>query len=545
MMVYSDIEYELTYKEFLNKTECAIKAVKESSFNDHDLIRELFITFGQFHSAAADKLFEKEEYNHPIITRFSQAEIELGLILLNSWRKKKKDPQQYFNSFLQYFEKLTAAELPGKLKYKLDEGFLYRGYFPEGFFNSAEKFYNDFNPETVYCIGIRSIGISFSAAAAAFLDDKGCKIHLVSLRTRGDYENRYISLNPKFLEKLNKNKNAFYLIIDEGSGLRGSSFDAVAEYLSSRGVNDEKIIFLSTPSDVKERWNKYKKYVTTFNELWIESGKLQELVSLDPIIPYSDKEKLKFIAQNSLGKLLIKFIGLGEFGRSVYNKLKRLSDNEFIPQILAFKSGFLISNSIIGTPLLKDYRSRSFFRFAASYFMFIENNFKCTQSKTSEEIFNMTKENIERSLGCEWSKKLLERKEDFIEHIRKDACLIDRNIQPNKWIKAQGRYYKTDPFEDLADHIFPECLNITWNIASFIIEFNLDEDETSIFLNNFPSEKINRLKEDIPFYSIAYCAFRLAHKQTGEKFIELKKEYSGLIKKKLNSFSRQVLKNQH
>lgn len=563
MKVYSEIVFELTYKDFIKKIESAIKAVQETEGNDHDLIRELFITFCEFHTAAADKIFEKEEYNHPIITRFSHAELSLALMLYYSWKKKKKDPLQYLNIFLKYFEKLSHGELPGKLAGKLPEGYAFYGHYPEAFFLSAEKFYKDYSPETVYCIGIRSIGISFAAAAAAYLDDKGCSIHLTSVRTRGDYENRYISIDPSYLVKLNSNKNAYYLIADEGSGLSGSSFDITAEFLSSRGISDNKIIFLST-SGADSKDLKHKSYHTSFDELWINSGKLKELIETDNLTDLScgkwkdvisvsndgividpDEEKKKFLTEKEDGKYLVKFIGLGSHGKDIYTRLKKLSESGFVPDVIKYTGGFLISKFILGEPLNQASHSKEFLKFAADYFSFIEENFKSEPSKNPDELFEMILENIKETMGEEWCATINEHHDSFINHIRKEASYIDRNIHPYEWIKSSERFYKTDAAEHSHDQRFPGCQNIAWDIAGFLIDFQLKEEEINYFLSFFKKERFPNLVNDLPYYYIAYLSYRIGYlsiksdiyknSEYGDKFLKLKEQVSCQLKEKIKN----------
>ncbi len=84
-------------------------------------------------------------------------------------------------------------------------------------------------------IGIRSIGTTLGAVVAAALDAPPPD----TVRPFGDPFARQAELPPGIVEN-----GAHYVIVDEGPGLSGSSFGAVADWLQARGVPLERIAFL-------------------------------------------------------------------------------------------------------------------------------------------------------------------------------------------------------------------------------------------------------------------------------------------------------------
>ena len=88
----------------------------------------------------------------------------------------------------------------------------------------------------VAVLGIRSIGVTLSAVACAALRLRGIECRRFTVRPTGHPYNRLLELKPEFRDWLAHARDAGFLVVDEGPGISGSSFLAVAEALVNCGV---------------------------------------------------------------------------------------------------------------------------------------------------------------------------------------------------------------------------------------------------------------------------------------------------------------------
>ena len=78
-------------------------------------------------------------------------------------------------------------------------------------------------------LGIRSIGATLSAVLVAALRKSGCAAERTTVRPSGHPYDRKLALDGQQLAWIEAHHRAEFMVIDEGPGLSGSSFLAVAE----------------------------------------------------------------------------------------------------------------------------------------------------------------------------------------------------------------------------------------------------------------------------------------------------------------------------
>src|SRR3972149_2343579 len=180
--------------------------------------------------------------------------------------------------------------LPWKIKTRIPEGFVHYGLFPEVYIKAAKDFYTAERPEEAVCIGLRSIGTSLSAVVAATLEDRGCRVRSFTFRPKGHPFRRKARLTQQ-LEGALKRLGKPFLIVDEGPGLSGTSFASAAKKIRSLGFKDEDIFFFPSwnpndaaflSSEAGEIWVRHEKFVSSFEELWVQSGRLAKKASVGP-----------------------------------------------------------------------------------------------------------------------------------------------------------------------------------------------------------------------------------------------------------------------
>ena len=121
------------------------------------------------------------------------------------------------------------------LEVRVPEGYAFYALHPALYAAAARRL----PPGEWQVIGVRSIGTSLAAVVAATLDAPPP----VTVRPTGDPFDRRLALAPE-LEAEWASHTGRFVIVDEGPGLSGSSFGAVADALERLGVARERIAFL-------------------------------------------------------------------------------------------------------------------------------------------------------------------------------------------------------------------------------------------------------------------------------------------------------------
>src|SRR5690242_4871694 len=128
--------------------------------------------------------------------------------------------------------------IPPQIEISVPEGFAYYALDPELYRRAARRFVSEARPERVAVIGIRSIG----ATLGAIVCDEIQRSRLWTVRPRGHPFDRQIRADYD-LARAWMTWGGHFAIVDEGPGISGLSFASVAEFLSTLGVPDDRIVF--------------------------------------------------------------------------------------------------------------------------------------------------------------------------------------------------------------------------------------------------------------------------------------------------------------
>ena len=166
------------------------------------------IEAGQIQQGIEDEGCESAE-----LSRFVYA---LAASVLRSWDSRYSE--------IGDIPEVPQMRLPQAVELRLPEGFAFYAVYPEQFIEAARRLELRGAPRV---IGIRSIGTTLGAVVAAALDAPPP----ATVRPFGDpFARQSASFRPDLLED-----GVHYIIVDEGPGLSGSSFGAVADWLQARG----------------------------------------------------------------------------------------------------------------------------------------------------------------------------------------------------------------------------------------------------------------------------------------------------------------------
>lgn len=303
MIVYKNQQTTRPTSLCLTELERAIDRLAESATVRHADAVDLLIGFGELETAAADTLSgdKRERQICPLLRRVG---IVTGHVFCCSW-ENNGHTDLWVHMLKKNFRHLIDLPLPETLAFRIPEGYAYYNLYPETYLEAAQKFYREVGPEQVVCIGLRSIGTSLSSVVSATLENVGCKVGSFTVRPEGHPYCRQVRFGAVLEEYLREMKHPFFVLVDEGPGLSGSSLCGTAQALSQLGIPDNRIVFVpgyktdgSTfiSEAARGRWNKHRHYTVDFEEIWIHNRRLMRNLPDGPVADLSGGQWRPFLS---------------------------------------------------------------------------------------------------------------------------------------------------------------------------------------------------------------------------------------------------------
>ncbi|HEX2865890.1 MAG TPA: hypothetical protein VHO03_02550 [Ignavibacteriales bacterium] len=571
MIIYGDTKELLSYNAGISRIESLVHGLSYARSRDLNSASELLITTGEFEAAVMDFISPESDTINDLVFLLRSMSIASGHIFINSLKGHTSETYKWVSVFRAKLSELENYSISSLLTFNLPEGYAFYSLYPEMYLKSTDHFFQTFFPSQAAVIGIRSIGASLSAVVSARLEKSGCEVHSFTVRPRGFYFDRELIIDVELEEELKAGHKGYYLIVDEGPGLSGSSFASVAEWLKSLGISDDRIIFFPgyrtdgqnfVSGKSKAIWMKHMKFASEFEEVIslndmlpgysegikdVSAGMWRDVVfknteEFPPV--YSGFEQRKYLSSD--GKYMLKFAGLGHYGSDLYERARVLAGEGFSPQALSFENGFILSRFIEGKALNSSEVNRNFLDKASSYIAFLKRTFPARCSRTYNEIEEMASVNLMKGLGDEWAEKFKKLSNSFEPLFSTDATALDGRMLPWEWLNVNGTYIKTDSIHHHKDHFFPGCEDIAYDIAGFLTEFSLSKEEVVYFINRYITESGDKkILSRLPFYYIFYNAFRLGmtmfpaqlttDPKEKERFQILSQKYADNLKRSLGA----------
>jgi hypothetical protein len=404
-----------------------------------------------------------------------------------------------------------AGELPavpsiavaGAVELRVPEGFAFYAVYPQAYAAGARKLRLSGPPRV---IGIRSIGTTLGAVVAAALQAPPP----LTVRPFGDPFARQVELPAELVER-----GAHYLIVDEGPGLSGSSFGAVADALEAQGVPPERIAFLpSHGGDLgpraseahRARWRTAQRVAAEF-----EPGFLAD--AFGPLEPFSSGgpwERLKYLGHSGSSTVLLKFAGLGAIGERKREMARALHMAGLSPEPLGLVHGFLVEqwrgDARRLAPDDKPVREIGHYIGTRAQLFPAEAG----DGATIENLLVMCRRNLSLALGEEAARKI-ERWNAAALSRGLQRARTDNKLDREEWLRlADGHLLKTDAVDHHCGHDLIGCQDMAWDVAGAIVEFALDADGARQLVEATEQASRRRLNPALlEFYSVAYCCFRL------------------------------------
>jgi hypothetical protein len=513
MLVYGDVENVGTAGEKQRTIGAYLDQVTAlpPGSERHTALVAAFIATSELIQAIIDADFQARGFDalSPVHAHGMECLALLGRSIVQSWQSgfSQIELPGTFRDMLLSFD---AAQ---EIRTKEAEGYAFYALYPESYVEAAVRSGLGSNTRV---IGIRSIGTGLGALVAAALSTRPA----FTVRPVGHPFQREIKVDPAVTAILTNDPDVSFAVVDEGPGLSGSSFGAVADWLEAGGVSRERIHFFPSHAgqlgplasgEHRDRWSRASRHFVSMDELlcdgarshltrWVESitGPLKrELEDISGgawrALRYQEhalwpaaniqQERRKFLARSEGVTWLVKFAGLGESGSRKYALAQQLHRAGFAPEVAGYRHGFIVerwlgnASSLDQQPIARD----RLLRRVGAYLGFRARHFPANphQGASLHELRDMALYNAKQALG-EHIAVVMDRIMPDIDRIAGLARRIysDNRMQPWEWLVVDGQLIKADALDHCATHDLVGCQDVTWDIAGAAVAFGLSDQGT-------------------------------------------------------------------
>lgn len=512
---------------------------------DLDSVRDILIELGIVESGIADTLSPDVDTISPLLGKIREASHAVGRVFVASLIGASRDEQRAVATAAnEKLDALTAVDLPNVITVGSPEGYAYYALYPEQYAAAAADMARAMSPAAVVCIGVRSIGTSLSAAVSAMLELHGCAARSFTVRPHGHPFDRQLNLSPELERAITSQRDALFLVIDEGPGLSGSSFASVANALSTLGIPDQQIVLMPSwlpdgsrfVSDAASaRWQRHRKIASTFEDQFLYNGRLvrgfethagRDLVDLSagawrdyvlldrsarPVVQPQHERRKYLLDRRGRAPMLLKFAGLGRIGQAKRARAERIASAGFGPAPANLQHGFLATEMLRARPLSAADVNEAVLNRMADYLAFVAREFPATKSSAHDQLREMTEVNTREALG-DLPNGVITRFMQSHAVVDERPVALDGRMFPHDWLRSGDTLVKTDATDHHDDHFFPGTQDIAWDLAATAVEFRLDRLGERYLLERYSAASGDRsIADRVPFYRVAYLAQRVGY----------------------------------
>ena len=545
MLVYREQRRQADPRVLLATLRECLDELAPSHGDVHDRVVRVLMAVGTLETGIADAVHGEADCLHPLTGALRRASVAAGHLLWHAWHGNHESLRPWTARAQAALASLEAADLPATVETRVPEGYAHYGLFPETYQAAAVRCARALRMHRAVCIGIRSIGTSLSGVVTATLEELGIQVLSLTVRPRGHPFDRRVRLAPALQALLRRHAASPFLLVDEGPGLSGSSFAGTARALSELGVPDERIVLLPSwqtdggslrSEDARARWGRHPQFTATFEEVWIETGRLADLVpgstlsdlsagrwrprllpdpaGYPPVQPQHERRKL-LARRSSHGTpqpdLLLRFAGLGRHGDTRLCRARTLADAGFTPPPLGLAHGFLIQEFRPGAPVAAGEPSSELVGTMARYLAHVRRCFPA-ESSSAQDLREMVVANVREGLGAPAADRLTTRLAAAGSAPQEAPSALDGRMLRHEWLQTSQGYLKADALDHHDDHFYPGPQDIAWDVAGTCLEFGLARAARRGFVELYRRQSGDRdIVGRLPFHALAYLAFRLGY----------------------------------
>ncbi|MEO6192268.1 MAG: hypothetical protein ABIS20_04615 [Thermoanaerobaculia bacterium] len=531
----------------------------------HAILAELLVEAGELEQGLLDQqlALNGDERPSPVGEAASRLTRAVAAVLLPSFRTFGSLPAGEDARFAtapieRALDEILAAALPETIEVSVPEGYAFYGLYPETYFSAAETaLRGEGETGPLRVIGIRSIGTGLAAAVAAVVGERATS---VSVRPEGHPFSRKVGISQRLGRELlgesGGGARPRYAVVDEGPGLSGSSFGCVADWLEDRGVAPESISFFPShrgglgpysSERHRARWERARRQVVEFEDLfaspearwplasWVKDltgepeGALEDLSAgrwrekLFPdrsLWPAADVqgERRKYLLAAGGRRWLLKFAGLGRYGREKLAIARALGEAGLIPPIAGLRHGFLVGpwlEEVRPLPLAPEVDRLRLLDAVAGYLAFRAAHLPAAveeRGATPVKLFEMMVFNTQRALGPMLAGVVKDWRGRLPEVARLERLVLtDNKMHAWEWLVTRGgKILKADALDHHRGNDLVGPQDLAWDLAGAAVEFDLDPAELDLLADAVARRSGMPRAEPIQldFYRLAYLAFQ-------------------------------------
>lgn len=474
----------------------------------------------------------------------------LGRAVLLSWRRGfEAAADDVLARTASSIEEIAGLGLPERIRIKPPEGFAHYAVYPEAYVMAAAR---SRLPPTTRVVGIRSIGTTLAAVTAAAL---GAATPL-TVRPVGHPFRREIGGSPDLDAATRGCGDAPWAVVDEGPGLSGSSFAAVAAALERRGIGRDRITFLPSHAglpgpesgkEIRRWWADVRRVAADTDAVlfapppgavaiqrWVaditgapcapvedlSAGRWRRArygdaaASSPPVDPQNERRKI--LVHGCRTSVLMKFAGLGAAGRATLSRARLLGAGGYTLAPLALRHGFLVERWRDDlAPLRLEALDRT--RFLAHLARYIGYRAKAMPAGPAagaplDALLAMAAVNAGEALGSAAAERVQAWRSalpGLAAGMRRVA--VDGRLHRWEWLEDErGTWIKTDAVDHCAGHDLVGCQDATWDTAGATTEFALSDVEERELLDEVGQAAAAPLRRDLhALFRCLYPAFWL------------------------------------
>lgn len=546
MLVYGDVETSETVaarqaaiRDILSKTQAMPPGIER-----HGALVSAFIATSELVQGVIDAEFHDRGCDRLSTTH--EMGMECLLIIAHSVARSWWSGFEENAIPASFFAALLSLDPARTIRVKQAEGYAFYALYPESYLEAARA--SGLGQDT-QVIGIRSIGTGLSALVAAALG----ATPPFTLRPTGHPFQREVTADPALARRLTLEPGRPVAIVDEGPGLSGSSFGAVADWLEQAGIPRERIHFFPSHGgapgpqaspDHRKRWGQAPRHIHTMDDLLLRGSPPHDLAAwIEELIgpldgPLEDisggvwrrhryrdeaswppsnlqQERRKFLVRGKGAPWLAKFAGLGELGARKLQMARRLHEAGFAPAVAGYRHGFLVQSwqeEARGLDQVAFDRGRLIDQIG-TYLGFRSRHCPAEgqQGASLDELRHMAVFNTRQALG-EDAGSALERDLPHPGGLEGKVRRVwsDNRMQAWEWLVSGERLVKTDALDHCAAHDLIGPQDIAWDIAGAMVEFGLSEEESARLCTIVEREGSQPVPSElVTFLLPCYCAFQM------------------------------------
>jgi len=483
--------------------------------------------------------------------------LALGHAVAASWTDGFRADLAHVGATLDALEVLAPSK---QVKCKVPEGYAFYALYPEAYLEAAARARApDGRPWRV--IGIRGIGTGLAGVVAACLGTEA----LCTVRPGGHPFQRTLALSPERSTRLAEEARAGwrFAVVDEGPGMSGSSFGAVADFLEAHGAPPEAVTFFPSHAGAlgpqaqprhRERWARAQVSAVDFESLllhpsepshallhWVEDltgpaeeGRVEDvggggwrrhLLSGVPAEQWPAahpwQERRKYLLRAGGRRWLLKFAGLGAHGARAYLQARVLAEAGYGVPVSGLRHGFLVQPWLEEAKslslVLREVDRGSLVARVGEYLGFRSRHFGMVGDACGasvRELWEMARYNTRAALGGALAFVL----EAWVPRLGELGRAVRRTVTDNRlhaweWLVLPGgRVLKADAVDHHRGHDLVGCQDLAWDVAGAAVELSLDADGLGALCATVERHKGHVPSPDVlRFHRQVYLAFQLGH----------------------------------